>query len=99
MRRAEITGAVGRNAGAIGDPGIAQGSFIDGQTIIVNGLTVDETVARGGGNGVNVARIGVVIEIAIVDDVDVANVSVSHVDVVPVTRTAVIPRVKRLTPT
>ena len=99
MRPAEVTGAVGRNAGAIGDPGIAQGSFIDGQTIIVNGLAIDETVARGGGNGMNVVRVGVVIEIAVVDDVDVADVSVSHVHVVPVTRTAVIPRVERLSPT
>ena len=89
---------VGRNAGAVSDVGIAQRSFVDRQTIVVNGLSVDETVARGGGDGMGVVSISVVI-VVIVDHVDVANVSVPHVHVVPVARPAVIPRVERLTPT
>jgi hypothetical protein len=75
----------------------AQGSFVDGQIVAMNGLTIHEIAAGGGGDGVGVVRVGVV-KVVIVDDIDVADVGVMHVDVVPVARTAVVPWMKRLTP-
>lgn len=64
----------------------------------IHGLAAGETCPRRRGDRMDVVRIRV-IEIVVVDDVDVADHRVVHVDEFGVVRPIVVPGMKRFTPT
>jgi hypothetical protein len=65
----------------------------------IDGLAVRKSAVRSNRNCVGVMRVGVIIHVNVVNDIHVTNISVMDVDVVPVVRSRVIPRMVGLAPT
>src|SRR5580704_1034163 len=102
VRRAKIAGVRRRSIDATGDARVAQRTSREVRGVAIDRLAIHKGVVRSGGDRVCVAGVPV-IEIPevvhVVKIVKVVEVRVVHVHVIPVTRTTVIPRTERLSPT